>query len=58
MGNLADEAREAIREERKSLIEFDLKWLFRLADWLFSFPPRPPLLKKNKKKPCRKNDKA
>ena len=51
MNSSADEAREVIAEERKKVwFEFDLKWLFRLADWLFTEPPRPPLIKKNPKK--------
>lgn len=54
MGSSADEARAEITEQRKSLIEFDFRWFFRLADWLFSYPPRPPLFKKQEENPPQK----
>lgn len=50
MSSSADDAREVIKEERKGLIEINLKWLFCLADWIFSEPPRGTLLEKTKKK--------
>ena len=38
MTDTADEAREVIQEQRKHMLEINMKWLYRLADWLFPYP--------------------
>jgi hypothetical protein len=49
MSSSADEAREVIADQRKHLIEIDIRWLFKLADWIFSYPPRKPFFRKIKR---------